>query len=296
MPKTVPRLYMGEQYDKEAQEHLKRTIEFEEMAAKSDRTGRPRAIWRKSPPGTRSGNRIPATGNNRFRTGNSRIAKYQLRIQLKPSRPERHVSRPQPACHGRVRSGSSSPRLWPTLWPTLHLRCGAPLRYSCRKCQPINPCRIRWRNRRFSGLRSRNVSLTRSTDSRIRARRCIVGRRGGRRFPRPRCCAAWRACRRRFLNWASAPATAWRCLRRIARSGTSRISRFRGWAASPCPFISTSRPERLVYILNDSAARVVVAAGGDRAFSENCRMPREADGARAGDCGRCSRRSEGLMS
>ncbi len=36
MPKTVPRLYMGEQYDKEAQEHLKRTIEFEEMAAKSE--------------------------------------------------------------------------------------------------------------------------------------------------------------------------------------------------------------------------------------------------------------------
>jgi hypothetical protein len=27
---------MGEQYDKEAQEHLKRTIEFEEMAAKSE--------------------------------------------------------------------------------------------------------------------------------------------------------------------------------------------------------------------------------------------------------------------
>ena len=32
MPKTVPRLHMGEEYDKEAQEHLKRTIEFEEMA------------------------------------------------------------------------------------------------------------------------------------------------------------------------------------------------------------------------------------------------------------------------
>ena len=35
MPKTVPRLYMGEQYDKEAQEHLKKTIEFEELAVHS---------------------------------------------------------------------------------------------------------------------------------------------------------------------------------------------------------------------------------------------------------------------
>ena len=32
MPKTVPRLNMGEQHDREAQDHLKRTIEFEEMA------------------------------------------------------------------------------------------------------------------------------------------------------------------------------------------------------------------------------------------------------------------------
>jgi hypothetical protein len=32
MPKTVPRLYMGEQYDKEAQAHLTKTIEFEELA------------------------------------------------------------------------------------------------------------------------------------------------------------------------------------------------------------------------------------------------------------------------
>jgi len=32
MPKTVPRLHLGEQHDKEAQEHPRKTIEFEEMA------------------------------------------------------------------------------------------------------------------------------------------------------------------------------------------------------------------------------------------------------------------------
>lgn len=32
MPKTVTQLYMGEAHDKEAQEHLQRTVEFEEMA------------------------------------------------------------------------------------------------------------------------------------------------------------------------------------------------------------------------------------------------------------------------
>ena len=32
MPKTVTRLNLGEGHDKEALEHLKRTIEFEEMA------------------------------------------------------------------------------------------------------------------------------------------------------------------------------------------------------------------------------------------------------------------------
>jgi len=36
MPKTVPRLYMGEQYDKEAQKHLGKAIEFEELAIKSE--------------------------------------------------------------------------------------------------------------------------------------------------------------------------------------------------------------------------------------------------------------------
>jgi hypothetical protein len=35
MPKTTPRLRMGEQYDKEALDHLNRTIEFEEIAAQS---------------------------------------------------------------------------------------------------------------------------------------------------------------------------------------------------------------------------------------------------------------------
>jgi len=35
MPKTVMRLYLGEEHDKEAQEYLKRTIEFEEMAARA---------------------------------------------------------------------------------------------------------------------------------------------------------------------------------------------------------------------------------------------------------------------
>ena len=32
MPKTIPRLYMGEQYDKEAQAHLTKAIEFEGLA------------------------------------------------------------------------------------------------------------------------------------------------------------------------------------------------------------------------------------------------------------------------
>ena len=35
MPKTVMRLYLGEEHDKEAQEYLKRTIDFEEMAARA---------------------------------------------------------------------------------------------------------------------------------------------------------------------------------------------------------------------------------------------------------------------
>jgi hypothetical protein len=35
MPKTVTRLYLGEEHDKEAQEYLKRTIEFEEMAVRA---------------------------------------------------------------------------------------------------------------------------------------------------------------------------------------------------------------------------------------------------------------------
>lgn len=35
MPKTVTRIYLGEEHDKEAQEHLKRTVEFEEMAVKA---------------------------------------------------------------------------------------------------------------------------------------------------------------------------------------------------------------------------------------------------------------------
>ena len=35
MPKTVTRLNLGEEHDKEAQAHLNRTIEFEEMAVKA---------------------------------------------------------------------------------------------------------------------------------------------------------------------------------------------------------------------------------------------------------------------
>jgi hypothetical protein len=33
MPKTTSRLRMGEDYDKEALEHLNKTIEYEELAA-----------------------------------------------------------------------------------------------------------------------------------------------------------------------------------------------------------------------------------------------------------------------
>ncbi len=35
MPKTVARLYMGEQYDREAQDHLGKAIELEELALKA---------------------------------------------------------------------------------------------------------------------------------------------------------------------------------------------------------------------------------------------------------------------
>jgi hypothetical protein len=36
MPKTRARLYMGEEHDKEAQAHLTKAIEFEEMAVKAE--------------------------------------------------------------------------------------------------------------------------------------------------------------------------------------------------------------------------------------------------------------------
>ena len=36
MPKTVQRLYMGEQYDKSAQQHLQKTIEYEEIAMRTE--------------------------------------------------------------------------------------------------------------------------------------------------------------------------------------------------------------------------------------------------------------------
>ena len=145
----------------------------------------------------------------------------------------------------------------------------------------------RWRR---NILLFQNFFWTRSTAIRIRARRCIAQRMAGRQFRRRKCCGAWPRFPTLVVDLG-------------VQSG-DRVGIFapncpewhiadfavQGIGAVVVPVYFNESPDRLVYILNDSGAKVVFACGesqGRKIAECRDRLP----DARAHDLRLCAGRS-----